>query len=158
MLAFIIAIVTVFYTLAEKRRSERRYHYDVELQWLREIVIIPNLPIIEKFYSGLYLLEGKLGSHPLNPIQKAEIRNIVDAAYIEFYRAFISLLYGPNKKFGEEINSAVFQMKENIIEIVQDDNYDLSKTEIYKTMIETKIMQSRADLIKAIFEYKHKKK
>jgi ribonuclease HIII len=139
---------------AEKNATARLHEQNLKLQWFKELIVQPNLSIIDKFYRNLQSLQNEIKSNELTIEEKERINNFVKAELAIIRKSFVDALLQVDKEFGTVILKNLDTLVDNITNAIFDEELKLKLNTVYEKHIGSKINYSKNSLIGQLYNYK----
>jgi len=161
----IIAVANLFlagYVLLYQIRKDKRTELDaahsneqnIKLQWIKELIVQPNIPFINHFYERLHSIKEKITTDNLTTEERETINNMIKQELSLFRKTFIDVLLQIDKAFAFQVLKNLDQLIDDITEAIFNDELKLSKLPVYEKHIGSKIAYSKNNLIALLYNYK----
>ncbi len=161
----IIAIANLFlagyvltYQIRKDKKSDnetaRLNEQNIKLQWFKELIVQPNMEVINLFYLNLYTIKDKINSNDLTVDEKEDINNFVKAELVKLRISFVDVLLLVDKKFADQLLKNLDELVDGITNAIFDDELKLKKSQVYEKNIGSKITYSKNHLISQLYNYK----
>ena len=160
-----IAIANIFlagYIFLYQRKKDNEQQFqtallneqNIKLQWFKELVVQPNLPIINNFYLHLNTLKEKITSNDLTETDKEAINFFVKEELSIIRKTFVDALLQIDKSFSEKVLTNLDELVDGITDAIFNDELKLAIPHIYEKHVGTKISYSHNNLIALLYNYK----
>jgi len=154
----LLAGYVLFYQIRKDTKTENETaklnEQNIKLQWFKELIVQPNMKIIENFYSQLHTIKDKINSNDLTIAEKEDINNFVKAELVILRKSFVDVLQLVDKKFADQLLKNLDELIDGITNAIFDDDLKLKKPSVYEKNIGSKISYSKNNLIAQLYNYK----
>jgi hypothetical protein len=153
-----LARVSFLYTQRKDNKTEannaQAVERNIKLQWFKELIVQPNISVINDFYDNIHTIKDKINSNDLSQEEKIELNDFVKAELVKLRKSFIDVLLLVDKKFGEQILANMDELTDAITNAIFDDELKLKNITVYEKNIGSKISYSKNSLIAQLYNYK----
>jgi hypothetical protein len=160
----IIALVNIllagYIFLRQNRQNEqtrfqtaRLNEQNIKLQWFKELIVQPCMPIIETFFINLHTLKDKIQSNDLTVEQKEGLNNFVKGEASIFRKGFLDILLSVDPKLAEKISTSIDEVVDGITLAIFNDELKLNLPTTYEKHIGSKISYAKSNLIGNLYNY-----
>jgi hypothetical protein len=161
----LIATVNLFlagYILLYQMRKDKKSDNDtarlneqnIKLQWFKELIVQPNIAIINSFYENLSTIKDKIRSNDLSPQEKEAINEFVKLELSKIRKSFVDVLYQVDRSFGTKVLSNLDNLVNEITNSIFDDELKLNLPTVYEKKIGSQISYSKNSLLALLYNYK----
>ncbi len=154
---FLAGYVLIYQIRKDKKtdnETARLNEQNIKLQWFKELIVQPNMGIIETFYSNLHLIKSKINSNELTIEEKEDINNFVKAELAKLRKSFVDVLQLVDKRFADHLLKNLDELVDGITNAIFNDELKLKVSSVYEKNIGSKISYSRNNLISQLYNYK----
>jgi hypothetical protein len=126
----------------------------MRLQWFKELIFQPNKQAIEDFFNNLKGLKEKIDSDELSEDKIQELLEFIKQQDSFLQKRFVDVLPSVNKKLHEQVKTNIENLVSNLTDAIANGELKLSKESVYAKEIGSKIIYSKNDLTKLLYQYK----
>ena len=148
----------VLYQIRKDRKTDNETallnEQNIKLQWFKELIVQPNLPLITLFYTNLHKIKSKINSNDLSIEEKEDINNFVKAELAKLRKSLIDVLQLVDKKFANELLKNLDELVDLITNAIFNDELKLKNSSVYEKNIGSKISYLKNNLIAQLYNYK----
>ncbi len=127
---------------------------NIKLQWFKELIVQPNMELINNFYEELNTIKNKINSNDLTTDEKQDINDFVKSELSILRKSFIDVLQLVDKKFADQVLNNLDELIDNITNAIFNDELKLKVSLVYEKNIGSKISYSKNNLISQLYNYK----
>lgn len=161
----VIALANIFlayYILKYQRRKDRDSEQKAEavqkqtiqLQWFKELIIQPNLLLINNFYANLHDLRNIFKNGAISDEIKLKVNRKVKYNQVIIRKSFVDLLGAVDSKLAEKTKINLDRLIDHITEALFNTKIPILNSDDFEKHIGLQITQSRNELFAAIYNYK----
>lgn len=153
-----LAGYVIFYQIRKDRKSDNATallnEQNIKLQWFKELIVQPNMAVINSFYDNLQTIRHQITSNDLSIEQKEDINNFVKAELVKIRKSLVDVLQLVDKNFAAHLMKNLDELVDGITNSIFDDELKLKNPTVYEKAIGSKISYSRNNLISQLYNYK----
>lgn len=127
---------------------------NIKLQWFKELIVQPNMALIEEFYSNLHTIKDKINSNELTIDESEDINNFVKAELVKLRKSFVDVLQLIDKKFSDQLLENLDELIDGITNAIFNEELKLKNPSVYEKHIGAKISYSKNNLYAQLYNYK----
>lgn len=154
----LLAGYIILYQINKDKESERSTallnEQNIKLQWFKELIVQPNIAVMNTFFSQLLALREKITSNDLPIEQREAINNSAKTELSVFRKSFVDVLMQVDPEFGAQTLKNVDDLVDSITEAIFNEELKLTLPSVYEKNIASKIHYSRNTLIAQLYNYK----
>ena len=153
-----LAAYIIFYQVKKDKRSDndtaRLNEQNIKLQWFKELIVQPNLAVINSFYENLSSIKDKISSNDLNIQEKEVINEFVKTELSKIRKSFVDVLLQVDKPFADKVLINLDELVDGITNSIFDEELKLKLPAVYDKSIGSKISYSKNKLLALLYNYK----
>ena len=151
-----LAAISAFasYLVMKQRGKNRLYQKQlIRLEILNKTIIQSNNSVIDGFYNSLHLLKDDVMNPRLSAEGRIQLNNLYKEKFSSFRKLFVDELRQIDKLFALHVLEIMDALNDDITEAIFQEPNNLSTLENYESMIGSKIIKSKRELIKLLCNY-----
>ncbi|MDM1067408.1 hypothetical protein HXZ88_17655 [Myroides odoratimimus] len=145
-----LTVTLAFYVFVFQKEKDKK---DRKIQWLKDLVIEPNLSKVTEFYNELHKLKEKIDTDSLDNETKQELIEKVKESASNFRKIFLNLIESMAPTLHKNIFDNIDQLSDLLTETISNDELKLTNKKTYERVIESPINSSYSEVLAYIFEY-----
>jgi hypothetical protein len=153
-----LAGYVLFYQIRKDRKTEfqtaKLNEQNIKLQWFKELVVQPNMEIIELFYTNLHTLKEKISSNDLTTEEAEDINEFVKGELSKIRKSLVDVMQLIDKQFAEQLLVNLDELVDGITNAIFNDELKLKNPNVYDKHIGSKIHYSKNNLFAQLYNYK----
>lgn len=153
-----LAIYIILYQITKDKKSDndtaRLNEQNIKLQWFKELIVQPNIAVINSFYENLALIREQITSNDLSEIEKESINEFVKLELSKIRKSFVDVLLQIDKPFADMVLENLDELVDGITNSIFDDELKLNHPSVYDKNIGSKISYSKNKLLALLYNYK----
>lgn len=158
-LANVILVIYVFTYTRNKdnediSRNLNLQEQNINLQWFKDLIILPNYPFVLKFYEDIMKISEKLMLPGLSDQDKIKISDDIKAEQSKLRKSFVDVLRIADLKLEQSVKTNLDTLIGEITLTVFDRGINLTHPPAFEKEITNKIVYSKNDLISLIYGFK----
>lgn len=158
-IANLLIVIYVFsYTRRKDKREIKRSttleEQKIRLQWFKELIIQPNMSVIEKFYENIILILNKLVNIGNTDSDLIKISADVKEEHAKIRKSFVDLLRVADPEVEKKIKLNLDNLIGNLDITIFDRGINFSHLPAFEKEIISKVIYSKNDLISTIYSFK----
>jgi hypothetical protein len=153
-----LAAYIIIYQIQKDKKSDndtaRLNEQNIKLQWYKELIVQPNIGVINTFYDNLALIKEKITSNDLDEQQKESINEFVKTELSKIRKSFVDVLLQIDKPFADKVLENLDELVDGITNSIFDQELKLKLPAVYDKNIGSKISYSKNKLLALLYNYK----
>lgn len=153
-----LAAYLLLYQLRKDKKTDsetaRLNEQNIKLQWFKELVIQPNIPAINSFYSNLSTIKSLLTTDDISISQKEQINDFIKNEMSTLRKVVVDVMLGIDKPFYDELLENIDELTDDLTNSIFNDDLKLNRESVYEKQIGSKISYSKNKLIAQLYNYK----
>lgn len=151
-LANILWIIYVFFqNIKNTNEKDERLR---KLSLLKTLVLDYNMKAFYDYFADVNEITSKLKQNNLSNDQKKDINNDIIERERKFENEFLDVLLAINKNLYTQLQTLADGMVDHFTNSIFDPGINLYVEDKFNDLIETKLIETKREMIKALFSYK----
>lgn len=151
-LANILWIIYVFFQ--NRKNSDEKNERLRKLGLMKSLVLDYNMKAFYDFFADVGVITSDLKQNNLSNDQKKVINNAVIERERQFEKDFLDVLLAINSNLYTLLKTLVDGMVDQFTNSIFDSGINLYVEDKFNDLIETKLIETKREMIKALFSYK----
>ncbi len=153
-----LAAYIIFYQVKKDRKSDndiaRLNEQNIKLQWFKELIVQPNIDIIDTFYENLTSIKDKISSNDLTIKERESINEFAKYELSKIRKSFVDVLLHVDKPFADKVLANLDELVDGITNSIFEEELKLKLPSVYDKSIGSKISYSKNKLLALLYNYK----
>ncbi|WP_446811559.1 hypothetical protein ACH50O_08340 [Methylomonas sp. 2BW1-5-20] len=154
LIAVINFVFAVFVFFKKNHIDRLEKESDRKINWLKSLILDHNLDHFYEFFDRLDAELAKLKVPGIDETAKQEINDSVSEVFIYFRRNLIDMFLAVDIELYNFFIASSDSLQDHITESIFDAGINLSHTAKFDEVLNNKVMETKTNLIKRLFEYR----
>ena len=142
-----------FFQIKDKKENVDK-EKDRKIQWLKSLILDHNLKHFYEFFDGLNIELNKLKETGLNNDEKKSIDSEIADKFVFLRQKFIDILLAVDSNLYDLFIKLSDELQDHITKSIFDGGINLSNSDKFNEVIQTKVMEIKTKFIKQLFDYR----
>lgn len=154
LIAIINLIFAVFVFLKKNHIDRTEKESDRKINWLKSLILDHNLDHFYEFFDRLDIELIKLKEPSIDEAGKQDINDSVSEIFIYLRRNLIDMFLAVDTELYKFFIASSDSLQDHITESIFDAGINLSHPAKFDEVLSNKVMETKTNLIKRLFEYR----